>query len=327
MRLLISLIIWVSICCNQLTASVCTATVSGLWTTNSIWSCGHMPTCGDSVVIPSSITVSVSATVSYTCSGGIKINTLGNLWFSNTGRLDLPSGSKVWIQSGGTLIKGGAGGGHNAYITINGNEVWYAGMGSQPGPVYADENTSMQPLPIELLNFTAETFTGLTVKLNWITISETSNNYFVVERSVDGVSFISIDTVKGSGNSTTLKKYETYDKSPNPILNYYRLKQVDFNGNFSYSFLVSAEFIEKGIQVQIAPNPSQGYFIIDVLTDLSAQNGLKLKIYNAIGVLILEENYPYGSKVIKMNVNLSPGCYLISAESDSFKARKTAIVY
>lgn len=327
MRVFISLVIWISIFCNQLTAAVCTATVSGLWTTNSVWSCGHMPTCGDSVVIPSTITISVSATTSYTCTGGIKINTLGNLWFSNTGRLDLPSGSKVWIQSGGTLTKGGAGGGHNAYITINGNEVWYAGMGSQPGPVYADENTTMQPLPIELLNFTAEISKTLSIKLKWVTATEMSNQYFVVEKSFDGISFNSIDTVLGAGNSNSVKTYEVYDMSPGPQVNYYRLKQVDFNGNFSYSYITSAEFIQEGIQVEIAPNPSQGYFIIDVLTDLSTQNGLKLKIYNAMGALILEESYPYGSKVIKMNVSLNPGCYLISAESDSFKARKTAIVY
>ncbi len=73
------------------------------------------------------------------------------------------------------------------------------------------------------------------VDLFWITESENNNDYFDVERSIDGIDFKKIGTVKGAGNTDHQTQYFTMDEDPFTGVNYYRLKQVDFNGEFEYS--------------------------------------------------------------------------------------------
>src|SRR5579875_2066218 len=72
----------------------------------------------------------------------------------------------------------------------------------------------------------------------WTTGSETQNLYFDLERSADGVSWTSIATVKGAGTTTTKTSYEAIDYSPLRTDAYYRLKQVDISGSFSYSNII-----------------------------------------------------------------------------------------
>jgi hypothetical protein len=94
------------------------------------------------------------------------------------------------------------------------------------------------PLPIELLYLDASC-QGNDVILKWATATETSNDYFTVERSYDGQSFEAIAIVDGAGNSSTMNAYTTVDKS-NAGNAYYRLKQTDFNGNMIQLGIVSS---------------------------------------------------------------------------------------
>jgi hypothetical protein len=93
------------------------------------------------------------------------------------------------------------------------------------------------PLPIELLSFTAhpvEKGCGL----EWVTASETNNDYFTLERSHDGINFEEAVTVKGAGNSTQTITYRYTDEHAFSGVSYYRLKQTDYDGHFEYSELV-----------------------------------------------------------------------------------------
>ncbi len=101
--------------------------------------------------------------------------------------------------------------------------------------------TCPSPLPIELLSFTSDKLTCGNNIIRWSTATETNNDYFVVERSLDMVTFTNIGTVDGAGNSTTILNYNFKDITPQPALNYYRLKQIDFNGDASYSTIVSVD--------------------------------------------------------------------------------------
>jgi hypothetical protein len=93
-------------------------------------------------------------------------------------------------------------------------------------------------LPIKLQQFTSTTnensLTNKTVQLTWQTVSESNNDYFDVERSTDGINFLSIGKVKGVGTGSTTNTYSFTDNNPNYI-NQYRLKQVDMDGKSSYS--------------------------------------------------------------------------------------------
>ena len=93
------------------------------------------------------------------------------------------------------------------------------------------------PLPIELATFTTTPLDNL-VEIRWTTLSEINNAYFTVERSVNGLNWEEVKIVNSYGNSTTTQHYQTKDESPLDGLTYYRLKQTDFDGSYSYSGIV-----------------------------------------------------------------------------------------
>jgi len=95
-------------------------------------------------------------------------------------------------------------------------------------------------LPIELVSFTGYG-SGVNNNLIWETATESNNDYFTVEKTIDGQSFEILGNVTGAGNSTHLNKYSLVDYKVNRIVNYYRLKQTDFDGNHKYSDLISID--------------------------------------------------------------------------------------
>jgi hypothetical protein len=88
-------------------------------------------------------------------------------------------------------------------------------------------------LPIELLDFQAN-YDGTNVNCTWATATELNNDYFTVERSVDGVNFIGIGKVKGAGTTNVQLDYAFTDDQPVTGQSYYRLKQTDFDGAYTY---------------------------------------------------------------------------------------------
>ncbi|MDZ4667080.1 MAG: T9SS type A sorting domain-containing protein [bacterium] len=168
------------------------------------------------------------------------------------------------------------------------------------------------PLPV---NFTS--FKGYSNKnnntLNWVTSSEMNNKGFEVERSLDGDNFESIGFVKGAGNSSKILSYQFNDENAQFPMAYYRLKQIDFDGKFEYSAIISISNEET--QIDITPNPfvetisivapSQDQFvsaeIIDITgkvkTNMSGQGTLTMdtKDLNQ-GVYFIRVNH--GEKII-----------------------------
>ncbi|WP_207434375.1 T9SS type A sorting domain-containing protein [Sabulibacter ruber] len=112
------------------------------------------------------------------------------------------------------------------------------------------------PLPVTLTSFRA-TATNNGVQLNWTTASEKDNDYFQVERSLNGKTFASIGRVQGNGNSNVMKNYTFTDASAPAGAVYYRLKQVDYDGKFEYSKTISvnATASKAAAQVAVVPNP------------------------------------------------------------------------
>ena len=109
---------------------------------------------------------------------------------------------------------------------------------------FTGANTS-QPLPIELLFFDAEAERS-TVRCSWVTMSETNNDYFTVERSRDAVFFEAVGLIPGSGTSTEQLDYTFTDYSPYDGISYYRLRQTDFDGSSTWSDPVAVRFDASG---------------------------------------------------------------------------------
>ncbi len=131
---------------------------------------------------------------------------------------------------------------------------YQAGAGPSHNLYFNDLSHEVGVLPIELASFEATKRTDA-VELNWTTLSEENNEGFYIERSTNQTDFEQIHFEKGNGNTIEQVDYSFTDERPLDGVNYYRLKQIDFDGAFEYSDIVSVDF--KGqTTIKLFPNPS-----------------------------------------------------------------------
>ena len=133
------------------------------------------------------------------------------------------------------------------------------------------------PLPIDWVSFQAKINVNNHVFLNWITNRETNNDHFEIEKSPDGKEFQRIGIVNATHNNR-LNDYQFVDEKMNDGSNYYRIKQVDEDGNFAYSKIVSI-YNRTETTVNIFPNPASNKLHITLPT-----NSQVLNIYSVTGV-------------------------------------------
>lgn len=140
-------------------------------------------------------------------------------------------------------------------------------------------------LPVELVGYTGRQ-NGNVVVLEWATLSEKDNDYFEIERSTDGINFVTIGFVQGAGNSTEKLAYSFADNAPERGLVYYRLSQVDYDGTRSFADrLISVVYTTDGnISLTVVPNPTRGQFSVritgatDGIAKLLTQSGKQIRI-------------------------------------------------
>jgi hypothetical protein len=163
------------------------------------------------------------------------------------------------------------------------------------------------PLPIELLSFTGHS-TPKGNMLEWSTATELNNDYFTLERSLNGVDFFEITNVDGAGTSLSQLDYTFLDKTAPAGSNYYRLKQTDFDGQFSYSRIILIRTAKQGAAFSIYPNPSDGNFYITVADDNIPAS---ISIFDAQGRIIkLQQQFISGSHQVSLP-GISQGIYTL----------------
>ena len=168
---------------------------------------------------------------------------------------------------------------------------------------------SSTPLPVELMNFNGELENGV-VNLKWNTVSEMNNDYFDVLRSNDLSKWESIGSVAGAGNSMEELEYNFTDKSPLREQSYYRLKQVDFNGEYSFSNVVNIGFSDNQ-QPRLYPNPAKNSITIVASqkveeSEIRIYNNLGENLMNKVGISKVDEI------TYRMNISLLPeGTYTL----------------
>ena len=177
------------------------------------------------------------------------------------------------------------------------------------------------PLPIALLSFDA-TCNANAVELTWTTASETNNNYFTIERSVDATHFEIIATIQGAGNSNITHGYSFTDNEPYNGVSYYRLKQTDFNGQFKYFNIIAVTCMDDFTgKIKIYPNPVSHQLIIEITGNTIPVN---FEIINAIGSVVYKGNLV--AKTTVQTINFVSGVYLIKIENGStFELKKVII--
>ena len=181
-------------------------------------------------------------------------------------------------------------------------------------------------LPIELLSFEAIPENDNHVKLNWTTSTEINNDFFTLERSTDAVNFEQVKVRQGAGNSNTIIDYVDYDKNPYQGTSYYRLKQTDFNGDFSYSNIRSVFFNSLDI-INLYPNPTQGQLILSVGS--SSNNVITINLIDVLGRTLLTEQHEVveGTTTIRLNIaHLVEGTYVLKAFNNKGSFTKKQLI-
>jgi len=175
------------------------------------------------------------------------------------------------------------------------------------------------PLPIKLIEFNAIPTQNQEVELTWQTASEINNDYFTIERSKDGINWNEIGEVEGAGNSSITLDYNLLDPLPFLGVSYYRLKQTDYDGQFTYSEKRKIIF-DNGTnrKVSIYPNPTYSKVIVSGVHS-------ELTIYNMIGEIINHKimQQVLSSTSIQLDLNSLPvGIYYIKTDSGAHRIVK-----
>ena len=157
-------------------------------------------------------------------------------------------------------------------------------------------------LPIELHLFEISQTIDNYILIKWITLSEVNNDYFTIEKSTDLINWQIVSRIKGAGNSVVPQEYTHLDINSPEKTKYYRLKQTDFNGNFSYSEI---EVLSNTTTTLYYPNPTKG-----VVTVISEEEIIVLSISgeDLTNQLTIEKN----SSEYKLDLtSLSNGIYFL----------------
>jgi hypothetical protein len=170
-------------------------------------------------------------------------------------------------------------------------------------------------MPVEFVDFHA-TCLNSEAQLNWSTFTELNNDYFTIERSLDGFDFEEMAEVNGNGTTSQMSTYQWTDDRPLPGTSYYRLSQTDYNGEKTMLGTLSTEWPcgdgEDG--VMIYPNPTEGD--VNVVFSHDRKEEYVVQVFNALGQMVIptvEEGLKEkGSTMLKVRTSeLSAGVYMI----------------
>lgn len=184
---------------------------------------------------------------------------------------------------------------------------------SNSGSNYTANFTVSVALPVELSTFKA-TQTSNAIALNWTTLSEDNNAGFDIEHSVNGKDFETIAYIEGAGNSMEQVDYSYLDENPTVGVNYYRLKQTDFDGTYDYSNIIAVEFDAK-IEASIYPNPTSEQLTLRA----AIQDMVNIRVVNINGQVVLQQSQ-YIDNQLDLNLNELPtGTYWLQVTNETNK--------
>jgi hypothetical protein len=174
-------------------------------------------------------------------------------------------------------------------------------------------------LPVEIIGFGAYRIADNAISVQWSTATETNNNYFMVEYSLDGLNFIPFKEIKGAGNSTSRKDYSCiFDVAIGSATPYFRLKQVDYNGNYKYSTIAvlgtALGYLKTIKQVNVYYSITQDKLIARFHLDAPSQ--INIQLYNI-----------KGEEVYKSNTSFNEGDNEILIDTDNNTAGIYFLVY
>ncbi len=196
-----------------------------------------------------------------------------------------------------------------------------------------DAGFRISVLPVELSHFTVSQ-KDCNAVLNWLTLSEENNSHFVIEKSTDGNTFREIATITGQGTSSIAHSYLYEDKRLKSEKNYYRLKQIDFDGTYSYSEVVLLKIKEDSYCLNplgaaiIFPNPTTDIIRFEINLDETIGQ-TEFTITNLLGQELWKEKILLSAGSNSHGFDLSiypPGIYYLTTNSGNNQINSFKII-
>ncbi len=279
------------------------------------------PTCVANVITEQQLTdclaagasANINADLTFTCDHNLSgksinleskvdIRFTGNVTVSSTTSFSASTGNAT-IQVGPILITSNSGGTGDLSITeLN------AVLALLPAPISL--GTALGILPVEFISFTGRPVKNKAVALKWATETESNNKEFEVEYSTDGKAFKMIGKVKGAGSTFIRQDYAFEHRAATAAINYYRLKQVDYDGAFEYSAVVSVELSAKAASYRLFPNPVKAASFS--ITTEDGEQPTQVQLYNMVGQEIKLPTTVSG--VYRLPASLHNGTYIVRME-------------
>jgi len=213
-------------------------------------------------------------------------------------------------------------------ITVNGTPIASATTVNNilTANVRVTLGSFLLPLPVEMVSFSGKCKNGI-IELNWETSSEINNDYFEVQKSLNGTDFYSIGIIEGAGNSTTTLSYLFEDNTFTENSSFYRIKQTDFDGYSYYSEIISIECFSTNF------NSFNAFFNNENIIILQFSNfqntSFEVKLFDQLGKLIETKNiniYDDYHEVSLNKLHFPGGIYYIYAiGNNSVMTRKIFI--
>lgn len=197
------------------------------------------------------------------------------------------------------------------------NYVEKTGIASFTRLTLSSPNNAL-PVQFSLFNIKCE---GSKIIVNWKTAQEQQSSHFNIERSVDGVQWVTIGTVPAAGNSSSERSYVFTDNSPGQT-NYYRIAEHDINGRLVYSGVLRASCGTSDM-FNLWPNPLQGVLLINIVTNSASP--CRIKVFDSKGglVKIHQGSVLQGSNQLRIDLGKLPnGMYIVEAEWDYGRIKK-----
>lgn len=230
----------------------------------------------------------------------------------------------IFLQSGNAIFNGGNGDGWNSTNFLQaGNNIFTGGKGDGWSSTYRP----MGPIPVNFVYFNAHKQGENTSLLNWKTSQETNSAFFEIERSQDASNYIYIGRTNAAGNSQLPIDYYFTDNHPETGANYYRIKQIDLDGRFTYTPSRLVNFDAIAGAVKYFPNPTKGILNIE-LTDVMKRESKLINITNAAGVVLNQFKLASNTnQLLKIDLSSYPrGIYFIQVKTTSVNSVQRVVL-
>jgi hypothetical protein len=192
-------------------------------------------------------------------------------------------------------------GANSATFTASGTGNWVSQM--------ATFISTISTLPVSFSSFTGQCGSDGNTRLDWTTAQEINNDYFTVQESIDGSSWMNIGTIKAAGNSAAPETYAYTNNATTGPVTYYRIRQTDLDGQFTYSKVVTVNSCTLAVSgLSIYPNPVNGSSLTGRI-DMAPYETFGIEVVNALGHVITRGTIHQAEFRVELPGNLPAGLY------------------